>query len=66
LQPELFHRNPGNPILMAGDWPYPANCVFNPGATYFNTGLLLLIRVEDFQGLSYLAVARGLDGRSSW
>ena len=26
---ELFERHPGNPILTAADWPYPANAVFN-------------------------------------
>jgi predicted GH43/DUF377 family glycosyl hydrolase/transposase-like protein len=64
--PELFHRYPGNPILTAGDWPYPANSVFNPGATRFNDEVLLLVRVEDFQGLSHLTVARSPGGRSGW
>ncbi len=64
--PELFHRYPGNPILTAADWPYPVNAVFNPGATRFNNEVLLLVRVEDFQGLSHLTVARSPDGRSSW
>src|SRR5208283_5901292 len=29
----LFHRYPKNPILTAGDWPYPINSVFNAAAT---------------------------------
>ena len=30
---ELFERVPENPVLTANMWPYPANTVFNPGAT---------------------------------
>ena len=30
---------------MAKKWPYPANTVFNPGATNFQGKVLLLARV---------------------
>jgi predicted GH43/DUF377 family glycosyl hydrolase len=29
---DLLERHPDNPILTAGDWPYPVNAVFNPAA----------------------------------
>ena len=63
---ERFQRYAGNPILTAADWPYPANAVFNPGATRYNGEVLLLVRVEDFQGISHLTAARSPDGRGGW
>jgi predicted GH43/DUF377 family glycosyl hydrolase len=64
---ELFHRYEGNPILTAGDWPYPANAVFNAGATRLPSGeILLLVRVEDRRGISHLTAARSKDGIKDW
>jgi predicted GH43/DUF377 family glycosyl hydrolase len=64
---QLFTRHPGNPILTAGDWPYPANTVFNPGATRLLDGTtLLLCRVEDFRGHSHLCAARSENGVDGW
>lgn len=65
--PILFHRHDRNPILSAEDWPYPANSVFNAGATLLRDGTtLLLCRVEDFRGISHLTAARSRDGLSGW
>jgi len=63
---EPFTRYPGNPILTAKDIPYPANSVFNAGATKIGDNTLLLMRVEDRRGLSHLTVARSKDGFTSW
>ena len=64
---ELFHGYESNPILTARDWPYPANSVFNPGATKLPSGeTLLLARVEDRRGISHLTVARSADGVTNW
>jgi len=64
---ELFHRYECNPILTANDWPYPANTVFNAGATRLHDGdVLLLVRVEDRRGISHLTVARSKDGVTDW
>jgi predicted GH43/DUF377 family glycosyl hydrolase len=64
---QLIHRHPSNPILTARDWPYPANTVFNPGATRLQDGItLLLCRVEDFRGHSHLCVARSSNGVDGW
>jgi len=66
-QPKLFHRHRGNPILTAADWPYPANSVFNPGATVLGDGTtLLLCRVESRTGHSHLCVARSANGVDNW
>ncbi len=63
---DLFQRFEGNPILAAEDWPYPANTVFNPGATTVNGKTLLLVRVEDKRGFSHLTKAVSEDGRTNW
>ena len=62
----LFKRYKGNPILLPDDWPYPANAVFNPGATKIGNQTLLLVRVEDMRGFSHLTVARSSNGFTNW
>ena len=62
----LFERSARNPILTAGDMPYPANTVFNPGAAIVDGETLLLVRVEDMRGISLLHVARSRDGETDW
>jgi len=63
----LFRRHDKNPILSAASWPYPANTVFNPGATRLRDGTtLLLCRVEDFRGISHLCAARSQNGIDGW
>ncbi|MBU6283030.1 glycosidase [bacterium] len=65
--PDLFRRSPLNPILRAGDWPYPVHSVFNAGATRLRDGTtLLLCRVEDRTGLSHLCAARSPNGLDGW
>jgi beta-1,4-mannooligosaccharide/beta-1,4-mannosyl-N-acetylglucosamine phosphorylase len=63
---ELFHRDPGNPILSVGNWPYKANSVFNAAAAEVQGKTLLLARVEDFRGISHLTAARSDDGVTNW
>jgi len=65
--PELFRRHQLNPILTVAHWPYPANSVFNPGATLLPDGTtLLLCRVEDRRGHSHLCAARSANGVDKW
>ena len=63
---DIFRRYPYNPILMAKDWPYPVNTVFNPAAASFDGKVLLLARVEDRRGFSHLTKAVSEDGVSNW
>jgi predicted GH43/DUF377 family glycosyl hydrolase len=64
---ELFRRHPSNPILTAGDWPYPVHTVFNPGVTLLADGTtLVLSRVEDRRGHSHLCAARSANGVDGW
>lgn len=63
----LLRRHPKNPLLKAGDWPYPINSVFNAGATLLRDGTtLLLCRVEERTGLSHLCAARSANGVDDW
>ncbi|HIJ71099.1 MAG TPA: glycosidase [Planctomycetes bacterium] len=63
---ELFHRHPDNPILSVKDWPYNANSVFNSAAVEVEGNILLLVRVEDFRGISHFTAARSRDGVTKW
>jgi predicted GH43/DUF377 family glycosyl hydrolase len=63
---ELFDRHPGNPILTAEDWPYPANAVFNPAAAAVDGQTVLLARVEDRRGISHLTAAWSANGIDGW
>jgi predicted GH43/DUF377 family glycosyl hydrolase len=64
---ELFRRHKLNPILTVADLPYPANTIFNAGATLLPDGTtLLLCRVEDRRGHSHLTVARSANGVDGW
>jgi len=63
---ELFQRHPDNPILSVRDWPYTANSVFNAAAAEVDGKVLLLVRVEDFRGISHFTVARSADGVGKW
>ena len=63
---ELFHRHPDNPILSVEDWPYAANSVFNAAAAIVHGKTVLLVRVEDFRGISHLTAARSVDGIHNW
>jgi len=67
MEAQILTRHPANPILTAADWPYPANAVFNPGATRLADGTtLLLCRVEDYRGHSHLCAARSKNGIDGW
>ena len=66
MSSELFRRYSGNPILLAADWPYTVNAVFNPGVARLGDETVLLVRVEDRTGLSHLCVARSADGLTDW
>ncbi len=63
---ELFRRHEANPILTAGDWPYPVNVAFNPAAAQLDGVTILLARVEDLTGISHLSVARSANGIDNW
>jgi predicted GH43/DUF377 family glycosyl hydrolase len=49
---ELFRLHPRNPIVTSVQMPYPANTVFNAGATKAGDDTARLMRVEDRRGIS--------------
>lgn len=63
---ELFERFDANPIIVPADVSPTSNAVFNPGATAFDGGTLLLLRVEARRGFSRLVVATSADGFTDW
>ncbi len=63
---ELFTRYECNPVLSIDTWPYNANSVFNAAAAEIGGKTLLLVRVEDFRGISHLTAARSNDGITAW
>ena len=62
----MFVRHPDNPIISAEMWPYPVHSVFNAGAALLEGSTVLLVRAEDFRGISHLTVARSVDGITGW
>ena len=66
LSNELFHRYADNPILSVEQWPYGANSVFNAAAARVDGNTVLLVRVEDFRGISHFTAARSVDGVNNW
>ncbi len=62
----LISRHQDNPILQASIWPYAAASVFNPAAADLGRETLLLVRVEDCNGVSHLCAARSTDGVTDW
>ena len=63
---ELFVRYERNPILSVEDWPYDVNAVFNAAAGIVDGRTVLLVRTEDFRGISHLTAARSSDGITNW
>ncbi|MHB0912619.1 MAG: glycoside hydrolase family 130 protein [Armatimonadota bacterium] len=63
---EIFTRHPRNPILTPRDLPIKANAVLNPGVAEMDGEVVLLLRVENTQGISQVRVARSPNGVDSW
>ncbi len=55
---ELFTRSPANPILQAGNMPFPCKAVCNPAACLVDGETLLLLRVIDNEDCSHLERVR--------
>ncbi|MHC4944882.1 MAG: glycoside hydrolase family 130 protein [Planctomycetota bacterium] len=59
---DVVHRWEGNPLITLDDIPFPCNTVFNAACVKRDYEYTLLLRVEDLQGRSVLALARSEDG----
>jgi predicted GH43/DUF377 family glycosyl hydrolase len=62
----LFHRHGRDPLISSADLPIPSHAVFNPGVAEKDGEVVLLLRVEDRQGLSHIRVARSRNGVDGW
>lgn len=62
IESHLLRRHTKNPILTAAAFPVPVNSVFNAGVVKFKDQYVLLTRVEDLGGSSFLWTARSEDG----
>ena len=58
----LLKRYEANPILTPAAFPMPVNSVFNAGVAKWHGEYVMLARVEDLSGSSFLWVARSPDG----
>jgi len=63
---KLFHRCPENPLITPALLPCEVNAVLNPGVCEVDGDVVLLLRIEDRQGLSHLRVARSRNGVDAW
>jgi beta-1,4-mannooligosaccharide/beta-1,4-mannosyl-N-acetylglucosamine phosphorylase len=63
---EPFVRLGEGPLMTVADLPFAANAVLNPGAVEVAGEILLLLRIEDRQGLSEIRVARSRNGVDGW
>jgi len=66
MEKPLFVRYEKNPILTAEGWPYAVHSVFNAGVTRCGDDVVLLVRCEDYSGVSHLCVARSKNGKDGW
>lgn len=62
----IFVRFGGGPILTPHDLSFQVNAVLNPGVTEVDGETVLLLRIEDRQGLSHIRVARSRNGVDGW
>jgi len=63
---EIFVRHSENPLLTPANIPFLVNGVLNPGVAEVDGKILLLLRIEDRQGISHLRVARSRNGIDGW
>lgn len=65
-QHELFRRYGRGPLLTPADAPFHANGVLNPGVAEVDGEVVLLVRIENRQGISEIRVARSRNGVDGW
>lgn len=66
MEKDIFTRHRLNPLLTPQSLPVGANAVLNPGVAEFDGEVVLLLRIEDKQGISQIRVARSRNGVDNW
>jgi predicted GH43/DUF377 family glycosyl hydrolase len=54
------------PLITPSDLPFHSNGVLNPGVAELDGEVVLLLRIEDRQGLSHIRCARSANGVDGW
>lgn len=62
----LFVRQGYAPLLTPESLPFTANAVLNPGVALVDDEVVLLLRIEDRQGISQIRAARSHNGVDGW
>ncbi|MHB0940068.1 MAG: glycoside hydrolase family 130 protein [Armatimonadota bacterium] len=62
----IFTRHGDGPLLTPADVPFHVNGILNPGVAEVDGEVVLLVRIEDRQGLSHIRVARSRNGVDGW
>lgn len=66
MDKEVFVRHSANPLITPQSIPLRANAVLNPGVVEIDGEVVLLLRIEDRQGISQIRVARSRNGVDDW
>lgn len=66
MRQKVFTRHGHTPLITPADLPVDADAVFNPGVAEIDGDVVLLLRIEDRQGLSEVRVARSRNGIDDW
>jgi len=66
MEKDLFTRCKNNPLLTPQQMPFPSDAVLNPGVVEIGEEVILLLRIEDRQGISQIRVARSRNGVDGW
>jgi len=62
----IFVRQGRGPIIVPDHLPFELDAVFNPGVAEVDGEVVLLLRIEDRQGISQIRVARSKNGVDGW
>ncbi len=66
MNKKFFIRHENNPLITPEDVPCEANAVLNPGVAEMDGDVVLVLRIEDKEGISHLRVARSKNGVDNW
>lgn len=66
MEKDIFVRHRMNPLITPRTLSLRANAVLNPGAVEVNGEVILLLRIENRQGISHIRVARSANGVDGW
>jgi len=66
MDDRVFTRHADVPLITPADLPFHANGVLNPGVAEVDGDVVLLLRIENREGISHIRVARSRNGIDGW